>query len=142
MTRKRVTTQQRQRVKQRAGGLCEYCQSQEAFATESFSIEHIIPVIEGGETVLENLALACQGCNSHKYTKTRAIDSVSEQLVSLYHPRTQKWEAHFRWSEDFLEILGITPPGRVTVIALKLNRPNLINLRRALYTIGEHPPKK
>jgi hypothetical protein len=30
--------------------------------------------------------------------------------------------------------------GRATVLALQLNRLELVNLRRALAAIGEHPP--
>ncbi len=33
-----------------------------------------------------------------------------------------------------------TPTGRATVSELQLNRPGLVNPRRALYTLGEHPP--
>ncbi|MDX2285233.1 MAG: HNH endonuclease [Bacteroidia bacterium] len=40
-------------------GCCEYCKSQAAFATYSFSIEHIIPLSKGGTHDLSNLALAC-----------------------------------------------------------------------------------
>ena len=37
-------------------------------------------------------------------------------------------------------IVGRTMAGRATVEALHLNRPELINLRRVLYAVGEHPP--
>lgn len=36
--------------------------------------------------------------------------------------------------------VGLTPTGRATVEALRLNRPGLITVRRALYAAGEHPP--
>ena len=65
MPEKRVTAEQKQAVLERARGCCEYCKSQARFATQSFSIEHIIPRQLGGETTLDNLALACQGCNNH-----------------------------------------------------------------------------
>lgn len=139
MNRPRVTPQQRQVVTQRAKRCCEYCMSQADFATESFSVEHIVPIARGGHSNLENLALACQGCNSHKYTKVTSPDPFDGTGVSLYHPRQQQWLEHFSWSEDFLEIIGITPTGRATVNALKLNRLTLVNLRRATYALGEHP---
>lgn len=141
MAREKPSAEQRRQVRERARGICEYCKSQEDFATESFSVEHIAPVALGGATKLENLALACQGCNSHKYIKTTAIDPADDQTVSLYHPRQQVWTDHFQWSNDFLEIIGMTPTGRATIVALQLNRQRLINLRRAVYAIGEHPPK-
>jgi hypothetical protein len=37
---------------------------------------------------------------------------------------------HFAWSNDRQRILGITPSGRATVEALRMNRPQLVNLRR------------
>jgi hypothetical protein len=58
----------------------------------------------------------------------------------LFHPREQRWEAHFAWNHDFTLILGVTPTGRATIAALQLNRPGLVNLRRVLYMVGEHPP--
>jgi hypothetical protein len=127
-------------VAQRARGACEYCKSQVRFAMQSFSIEHITPLDGGGSGDLENLAFACQGCNNHKYTKTEVRDPVTGVMVPLFHPRTQRWQDHFVWSSDFTRILGVTPTGRATVEALFLNREGLVNLRRALYALGEHPP--
>lgn len=37
-------------------------------------------------------------------------------------------------------MIGLTPTGRATIVALQLNRPELINLRGVLYAIGERPP--
>lgn len=51
-----------------------------------------------------------------------------------------KWADHFVWNEDFSLIIGITPIGRATVETLQLNREGLVNLRKVLYPIGEHPP--
>jgi len=140
MPEKRVKAEQRQAVVGRARGCCEYCRSQACFAIQPFSVEHIIPRSRGGETALDNLALACQGCNNHKYTKTQARDPVTGDIVSLYNPRRQRWRDHFAWNEDFTLIVGLTRVGRATVEALQLNREALVNLRRILYAAGEHPP--
>ncbi len=140
MTDKKLAIQLKEAVKARAKNCCEYCNSQEKFATQSFSIEHIYPLSKGGQTTLDNLALACQGCNNHKYNKTEGIDSVSGEIISLYHPRQQNWSDHFCWSNDYTLIIGLTPIGRVTVDVLRLNREGLVNLRRILYAMGEHPP--
>lgn len=140
MSEERVTIQQRRAVAARANGICEYCRSQARFATQSFSVEHIIPRSLGGKTSLDNLALACPGCNAHKHTKIDGRDPMSLGRVPLYHPRHQKWSEHFAWSDDFTLIIGITPTGRATVEALHLNRKGLINLRQVLYVSGEHPP--
>jgi len=64
-----VAAQQKQSVIQRARGCCEYCQSQLRFTNQAFSIEHIILKSLGGQNTLDNLALSCQSCNNHKYTK-------------------------------------------------------------------------
>lgn len=117
-----------------------YCRSQAKFATQSFSVEHIIPRYRNGETILENLALSCQGCNNHKHTKTEALDPITKQIVPLFHPRQQLWQDHFAWNEDYTQILGLTPTGRATIKELHLNRPGLVNLRRVTFASGEHPP--
>jgi hypothetical protein len=139
MPRRHITVPEQQSIIERAGGCCEYCRSRADFATQSFSIEHIIPVSQGGETVLDNLALACPGCNGHKYAKTHAPDPVDGVVVPLYHPRKHNWPEHFRWSDDFIHIIGLTPIGRATIGALQLNRTGLVNMRRVLFAVGLHP---
>ncbi len=140
MPESRVTAQQKKVVAERANGCCEYCRSQVRFAIQPFSIEHIIPRSAGGETVLDNLALSCQGCNNHKYNKIEGRDPVSGDLVPLYHPRKQRWSEHFAWNGEFTRIIGLTSTGRSTVEVLQLNREGVVNLRRVLYGMGEHPP--
>jgi hypothetical protein len=140
MSKERVPADLRRQVGERARGCCEYCRSQAAFATESFSVEHIIPHSAGGATISENLALACQGCNGHKSDKTLGYDSVTGNSVPLFDPRRQRWADHFVWDDTFTLIEGVTPTGRATVYELHLNRPGLRNLRRALRALGEHPP--
>lgn len=138
MSEKRVTAQKQATV-ERARGCCEYCRSQARFSMQSFSVEHIEPRSQGGRTALDNLALACQGCNNYKYAKTEGRDPVSGKIVPLYHPRRQQWHDRFTWNDDFTLIVGLTPTGRATVEALRLNREGVVNLRRILYEMGEHP---
>lgn len=140
MSEQTLSKQLKQNVAERGKHCCEYCLSQARFATQSFSIEHIKPRSQGGDTALDNLALACQGCNAHKYTKTEAYDAVTEKRVALYNPRQQQWHEHFQWNHDFSIIIAISPTGRVTVETLQLNRVGLVNLRRILYQAGSHPP--
>jgi hypothetical protein len=129
----------RDTVERRARGGCEYCRSPAKYSTHTFSLDHILPRSQGGVTSLDNLALACQGCNNHKYNKTRASDPFTKQLVDLFHPRQQRWQDHFAWDERFEHVLGLTATGRATVEALQLNRSELKNLRKLLYAAGEHP---
>lgn len=140
MSEQTLSKKLRQNVAERALHCCEYCQSQARFATQAFSVEHIKPRSLGGDMALDNLALACQGCNAHKYTKTEAYDHVTQQLAILYNPRQQLWYEHFQWNYDFTLIIGISPTGRATVDALRLNRDSLVNLRHILYQAGNHPP--
>lgn len=139
MSEPKLTARQKEEVARRARNCCEYCQSQARFSPDPFSIEHITPRSRGGTPDPSNLALACQGCNSHKYTSTEAIDPVTGERVPLFHPRQQHWVDHFIWNEDYTIILGQTPTGRATVEKLKLNRIGLVNLRRVLHSIREHP---
>jgi len=137
-----ISSSLRQLVRARAKGCCEYCLSQEDYSPERFSIEHIYPCSKGGSSDLDNLALSCQGCNNCKYTKTHALDPVTKELVRLYHPRQDRWNAHFTWNEDYSTLVGLTSVGRATIDALKLNRLGLVNLRQALYQVKIHPPKE
>jgi ribosomal protein L33 len=127
-------------VTERAEDCCEYCYSQARFSADSFSIEHIIPRSKGGTDHLDNLALACQGCNNRKYSDIDAIDPVSGERVPLFHPRQHQWKDHFAWNDDFTLVIGLTPTGRATTEKLSLNRYGVVNLRRALRSIGAHPP--
>ncbi|PDW03335.1 HNH endonuclease [Candidatus Viridilinea mediisalina] len=136
----RVSAELRTLVVERARHRCEYCLSPARYATQRLSVEHVLPRAKGGQTTLANLALACQGCNNHKYNHTEATDPVSELIVPLYHPRHDRWCDHFAWSADLLVMVGITPTGRATVAALLLNRDGIVNLRRLLLGVGEHPP--
>ena len=141
MAKARVSSRLRRQVAERAGGCCEYCRSQERFAMQAFSAEHIAPRSQRGQTYPENLAWACQGCNNHKYDKSSARDPLTGEIVPLFHPRRQRWADHFAWNEDGTLILGLSPIGRATVEALQLNRKGLVNLRRILFAVQEHPPR-
>jgi 5-methylcytosine-specific restriction endonuclease McrA len=135
-----VAARLKRTIAERADGRCEYCCSVAEYATESFAIEHIIPLSRGGTSTIDNLAFTCFGCNGHKYNKVTAPDPIDGQLVLLFHPRREQWQDHFSWSTDFTRVIGLTPTGRATVEALRLNRLGVVNLRRLLILIGRHPP--
>lgn len=131
----------KQEVAKRARHCCEYCVSQLRFSPDPFSVEHIVPLAQGGSNQLDNLALACQGCNSHKYISIDTLDPASGLRAPLFHPRRDVWSQHFMWSDDYSLIIGVTPIGRATVAKLKLNRAGVMNLRVVLFSVGEHPPR-
>ena len=62
------------------------------------------------------------------------------ELVPLFDPRRQTWSEHFEWSNNATLIVGLTPSGRATVVALHLNRPSLVLARREWVAVGWHPP--
>ena len=130
----------KQLVFDRANGMCEYCHSQAKYAIDSLVMEHIQPVSRGGQTSLENLALSCQTCNNCKYTKTEALDPITNSTVSLFHLREMSWAEHFVWNSDATRMLGLTPTGRATIAQLQTNRDSVVNIRRILTVMNEHPP--
>lgn len=136
----RPTKAQREDISKRAGGICEYCLSPEDFSNSTFELDHIIPTAKNGETVSENLAFSCSGCNKYKSQRIEDFDEETGGKVSFYNPRKDIWSEHFAWSENSTEIIGKTAKGRVTIIILKLNRQRVVNLRRILVLAGEHPP--
>ncbi len=104
-------------------------------------IEHIVPLAKGGSNDESNLWLACPLCNRHKGDKTAAVDPETGEIVPLFNPRTQVWSEHFRWSDDALRIIGLTPSGRATVIALHLSDdPDALEVRSYWVLAGWHPP--
>jgi 5-methylcytosine-specific restriction endonuclease McrA len=103
----RVSAEVKAIVIKRAKGCCEYCWSQEKYSPDPFSAEHIVPLSKGGLTTADNLALACQGCNNHKYTATEAIDPATGQRVSLFHPRQDKWPEHLPGMTEQAFLLGL-----------------------------------
>ncbi|MEH2290528.1 HNH endonuclease [Nostoc sp.] len=106
----------------------------------TFEFEHIIPLSSGGETVFENLCLACPSCNRYKATRQTAIDPNTQNEVKLFNPQQQLWTDHFTWSEDTTEIVGLTTIGRATISTLKMNRLQLTRVRKMWVRMGEHPP--
>jgi hypothetical protein len=119
----RVSTRLAEQVAARAGRRCEYCHTPMAITAQAFHADHILPTARGGLTRLDNLCLACPHCNLHKGDQTAARDARTKQLSPLFNPRTQRWNAHFRWSVDYRRLIGRTAAGRATVAALDFNTP-------------------
>ena len=110
-------------------------------STERFEVEHIIPLSKNGLSILENLTLACRGCNSHKYNKVQGTDELTDSMVDLFNPRKDSWIEHFTWdTSNPVYMVGLTAKGRGTISTLKLNRPPLISVRTLLQKIQLHPP--
>jgi hypothetical protein len=128
------------RIRQTSQNRCGYCLTPQQIISMPFEIEHIQPIAEGGTDDEENLWLACRNCNGFKHAKTKAVDPITQTEVFLYNPRTQNWFEHFEFSNDKTEIIGKTPCGRATVIALRLNFEQAVNARKLWVNVGWYPP--
>lgn len=127
-------------VRIRAKHRCEYCQTPFWLVGQTFHIDHILPVSGGGETELANLCYACPNCNGAKSNNTLRFDPQLQLEVPLFNPREHEWIDHFSWDDDGRKLLGKSPIGRVTIDALRMNRPSMLRLRAFWVTWGEHPP--
>lgn len=123
------------KVRKRAKYLCEYCHADERWQFVPFTVDHIVPISEGGTDSLENLALACFHCNRHKSNKQMV------GKIPIFNPREMSWNEHFIWSKDYLRILPNTETGTVTIELLNLNRERLLIIRADDILVNRHPPK-
>jgi hypothetical protein len=105
-------------------------------------IEHLIPRARGGSSDEDNLWVSCPLCNRYKGDQTLAADPETGQIVPLFNPRQQNWFEHFCWTPDGVQIRGLTPTGRATVVALHLSDdPDALLVRSYWVLAGWHPPR-
>jgi uncharacterized protein (TIGR02646 family) len=136
-----ISRELRQKIIRAAHNRCEYCRTPQDLTFATFHIDHIIPKSSRGRTVFENLCLSCPFCNQFKKGRMRARDPEANRLARLFNPRRDRWEEHFRWSEDGTRIIGLTAQGRATVEALRMNNDIALNARQFWVAGGSHPPK-
>ena len=118
-----------------------YCRTTQANSGQPMVVDHIVPQIQGGETVFENLCFACRRCNEFKGAITQSEDPLTGKLDSLYHPRKHNWEDHFTWDASGIHLVGLTPVGRITILILRINNEIILNARRRWVSVGWHPPE-
>ena len=118
------------RVWSRAGDRCEYCLIPQFAFPLPFQIDHIVAEKHGGETVEENLALACPHCNRFKGPNIAGIDPDTTTLTRLFNPRVDMWTDHFRF--DGPRLKGRTILGRATIQVLAMNANELVLIRLEL----------
>jgi hypothetical protein len=141
MSRTHISKALRDRVAAQARYRCGYCLTAEAVVGTPMEVDHLIPEALGGQTEEANLWLACSLYNDHKSGRTTAADAATGEVVRLFDPRRQVWGEHFRWTGEGDRIVGLTPTGRATVVALNMNRVSLVKARQAWVRVGWHPPK-
>lgn len=137
----RISDELKSKIRRQAKNRCGYCLTPQEIVSMTFEMEHLRPVADGGTDDEENLWLACRNCNGFKHAKTGAVDPITNAKVSIFNPRTQNWHEHFEFSQDETEIIGKTPTGRATVIALRLNYEQAVNARKIWVKFGLYPPK-
>lgn len=131
-----MTSGQRNAIRERAGGRCEYCRLPDfALETADFHVEHIIARKHRGGDEAENLAWACIYCNLYKGPNLSSIDPDTGEITRLFHPRRELWKDHFRLDGSI--ILGHTAVGRTTVWLLEMNAALLTRLRASLMQEGQ-----
>lgn len=140
MVRTYVPVELARRVRAAARDRCGYCQSPQHLLLGPLQIEHLVPRSRGGLTEEDNLWLSCPLCNNYKGDRISAIDPATGQEWPLFSPRAHRWSEHFRWSEDGLRVVGLTPIGRATVAALHLDDdPDALTVRSYWVLAGWHP---
>jgi len=140
MSRSHIAKALREQVSMEARYRCGYCLTSAFITGTPMEVDHIIPESLGGPTARENLWLACSMCNDHKGNRIAAPDPSTGEIVRLFDPRRQVWRDHFGWSADGDTIIGRTGSGRATVVALRLNRVEVVEARRSWVIAGWHPP--
>ena len=83
----------------------------------------------------ENLGLACPDCNRHTGPNLVTLDSLTREIVRLFHPRRDVWENHFEYSGAILE--GRTPVGHATIRLLQINTVERVEMRAELLNCGD-----
>ncbi|MCB0200141.1 MAG: HNH endonuclease [Anaerolineae bacterium] len=140
MASKRISAEHQDRIRRQADNRCGYCQSHQKYVMGRLEIDHLIPRSKGGSNDEENLWLSCRLCNNAKRDQTHGVDPLTREVMPLYNPRTQAWSDHFIWSDDGVQIIGLTPCGRATVLALQLNNLIAVMVRQEWVAAGWHPP--
>jgi hypothetical protein len=120
---------------------CAYCQTLQANSGQKMVPDHITPESMGGKRVFENICFSCRLCNEFKGSRTVGTDPLTDQIVSLFHPRSQNWPDHFDWEESGTRIIGLTAIGRATVLTLRMNNEVIVPARQRWVGAGWHPPK-
>lgn len=120
---------------------CAYCYTTEANTGHPMTVDHIVPQAQSDETTFENLCFACRRCNEFKGSTINAQDPLTGQTVALFHPRQQIWAGHFQWDASGSTLIGLTASGRATIIALNMNNPVIVDVRRRWVSVGWHPPR-
>jgi hypothetical protein len=135
-----VTAELRRDVEFRARGICEYCRIHQDDTWVGCQVDHIVAIKHGGQTEFDNLAFACALCNRAKGTDIASIAPMTGALVRLFNPRTDSWNAHFRFDEERSLIVPLSEIGEATTQLLRFNESDRVFERETLVAIGHYRP--
>jgi hypothetical protein len=73
------------------------------------------------------------------------MSSISETLrqqvsAEAAHCCEYFWKKHFAWANGGTHIIGLTPTGRATVVALQMNNEYVVESRQLWIAMNRHPP--
>jgi 5-methylcytosine-specific restriction endonuclease McrA len=89
---------------------CQYCG--ETFPTPQLTLDHVTPIVQGGQTHWHNIVTACKPCNQRKGGRT----PTQANLKLIRKPRQPQWLPTANLQ------LGVTKTPERWKIYLKLNR--------------------
>lgn len=81
-----VTEAQKMWLLRTYGNKCQYCGID--LVTRKAHVDHILPVAQGGRTILENLTITCERCNIEKGARTAEEYIHAKELSEL---RAKEW---------------------------------------------------
>ena len=121
-----VSESLRQSVRALYGFRCGYCGVTETESGSQLEVEHFRPRSRGGQDVLDNLVYACSTCN--RFKGDYWPPSGASPDLMLLHPQHDSLSSHIGSLPDG-RLIGLTQRGWFHIQRLRLNRPQLIELR-------------
>jgi hypothetical protein len=106
--RAEVTPALRLAVIKRDRGLCRYCTVRAKW--RNIEIDHVLPVISGGKSTMENCVTACRTCNQKKGWSLRWVPIPLHEMPKQSRLNTEPIPANGQMRTD-------KPKGRLTVAA-------------------------
>lgn len=106
--RKRFTEKAKKEIFEQDDYQCQYCGSRPG--SKLLFVDHIIPLVKGGDNSDGNLCTACKSCNSKKYTIDvfeflskngfKPLNNLSKKLDTLYKKKNTLMEEEEEKEED------------------------------------------
>jgi len=92
---------------------CQYCN--EEFSHDALTLDHVIPRMNGGKTVWDNVVAACSPCNHAKshFTKMKPrnaprkpsygemLNIMKDKQITIRH---SSWNTYLQWPEDKVKL--------------------------------------